>query len=50
MKKNSEVSKLFVPFLIINVSSDMVCDTNNNFFLGPFANESEEHFLQECQL
>ena len=25
MKKNSEVSKLFVPFLIINVSSDMVC-------------------------
>ena len=24
MKKNSEVSKLFVPFLIINVSSNMV--------------------------
>ena len=32
MKKNSEVSKLFVPFLIINVSSDMVCKAYFKFF------------------
>ena len=32
MKKNSEVSKLFVPFLIINVSSDMVWINSSVFF------------------